>query len=109
MYLKSSGELRRNLSTMTANNTNSDQTIYSENLQIQTGFQTTSDTNRAVQSQKMVRVLKFQKGFTIYGEKTKALISCTFTVQLIYAFFFAYAQSRFSHDAAQLFSQIICI
>ena len=39
---------------------------------------------------------------TIYVAKTKALISCPVTVavtaQLICAFVFAYAKSRFSHD-----------
>ena len=34
--------------------------------------------------------------------KTKALISCVVTVQLICAFVFAYAKSRFSNDAAHL-------
>ena len=34
--------------------------------------------------------------------KTKALISCAVTAQLICGFVFAYAKSRFSHDAAQM-------
>ena len=34
--------------------------------------------------------------------KTKVLISCTVNVQLICAFVFAYAKSRFSHEAAQI-------
>ena len=34
--------------------------------------------------------------------KTKALISCAFTVQLIWAFVFAYINIWFSHYAAQL-------
>ena len=34
--------------------------------------------------------------------KTKALISCAATVQLICASVFAYAKSRFSHDAAHI-------
>ena len=38
----------------------------------------------------------------IYVAKTKALISCTVTAQLICTFVFAYAKSRFSHDAAQM-------
>ena len=33
---------------------------------------------------------------TIYVAKTKALISCAVTMQLIWAFVFAYAKSRFS-------------
>ena len=32
--------------------------------------------------------------------KTKALISCTVTAQLICSFVFVYVKSRFSHDAA---------
>ena len=38
-----------------------------------------------------------------YVAKTKALISCVVTAQLICVFAFAYAKSRFSHDEAQLF------
>ena len=34
--------------------------------------------------------------------KTKALISCAVTAQLICVFVFAYAKSRFSHDEAQI-------
>ena len=34
--------------------------------------------------------------------KTKALISCAVTAQLICVFVFAYAKSRFSHHAAQI-------
>ena len=41
-------------------------------------------------------------GCTIHVAKTKALISCAVTAQLNCAFVFAYAKSRFSHDAAQL-------
>ena len=45
------------------------------------GFQTRSNTNRAVQSQKMARGLKFGikevEGFTVCVAKTKALISST--------------------------------
>ena len=37
-----------------------------------------------------------------YSEKTKALISFAVTAKLICVFVFAYAKSRFSHDAAQL-------
>ena len=39
---------------------------------------------------------------TIYVVKTKALISCALTVQLICAVVFAYAKSRFSHDTAYI-------
>ena len=36
----------------------------------------------------------------MYVAKTKTLISCAVTAQLICVFVFAYAQIRFSHDAA---------
>ena len=36
--------------------------------------------------------------------KTKALISFTVTTKLICVFVFAFAKSRFSHNAAHLFS-----
>ena len=39
---------------------------------------------------------------TICVVKTKALISCAVTAQLICVFVFAYAKSRYSHDEAQL-------
>ena len=39
---------------------------------------------------------------TIFMAKTKALISCAVAEQLICAFAFAYAKSRFCHDAAQI-------
>ena len=38
----------------------------------------------------------------MYVEKTKALISCAVTAQLICFFIFPNAKSRFSHDAAQI-------
>ena len=38
----------------------------------------------------------------IYVVKTKALISCAVTAQLICAFVFSYAEITFSHDAAQI-------
>ena len=43
-----------------------------------------------------------KRNCTIYVAKTKALISCMVTAQLICAFVFAYALSRFSHDVAQI-------
>ena len=68
-----------------------------------------SDTNQAVKPQKMDRGLKFRNfGFrkgrdcTIYTVKTKALISCLNIAQLICAFGFAFAKSRFSHDLAHI-------
>ena len=36
---------------------------------------------------------------TILVVKTKALISCTVTAQLIWAFVLAYAKSRFAHSS----------
>ena len=36
----------------------------------------------------------------MYAAKTKTPISCAVTAQLICAFVFAYAKSRFTHDAA---------
>ena len=43
---------------------------------------------------------------SIFVTKTKVLISCVVTVQLICAFF-VYAKSRFSHDMADLFYKVI--
>ena len=37
----------------------------------------------------------------MYKAKTKALISCTVTAQLICVFVFTYAKGLFSHDAAK--------
>ena len=39
---------------------------------------------------------------SIYVAKTKALISCAVTAQLICVFVFAYAKIRFSHSEAQI-------
>ena len=44
---------------------------------------------------------------TYHVVKTKALISCAVTVQLICAFVFTYAKSRFSYDTAQLISTLL--
>ena len=43
----------------------------------------------------------------IYVVKTKVLISCAVTAQLICTFVFAYAKSRFSHDTAHIVCSII--
>ena len=43
---------------------------------------------------------------TIYVAKTKALISFAVTAKLICVFVFAYAKSRFSHDAAHLLAVV---
>ena len=67
---------------------------------------TRSDTNPAVQSQKMARGLKFGCGkwrdCTIYVAKTKALISFAVTAKLICVFVFPYAKCWFSHEAAHI-------
>ena len=42
----------------------------------------------------------------MYVAKTKALISFAVTAKLISVFIFAYAKSRFSHDAAHMF---VCV
>ena len=48
--------------------------------------------------------IKIEEGFCpINVAKTKALIRCAVTAQLICAFVFAYAKDRFSHDAAHIF------
>ena len=71
-------------------------------------FLTRSDTNRAVQSLKMARGLKFPikkvegNVGNICVAKTKALISFAVTAKLICVFVFAYAKCWFSHDAAQM-------
>ena len=57
------------------------------------GFSTSSDRNRPVQSQK--------RDCMIHVAKTKALVSCcAVTAQLICVFVFAQARSRFSHGVA---------
>ena len=69
-----------------------------------------SDTNPAVQPEKMVSDLKYwiyirkKRDCSVFAAKTKALISWVVTAQLtmqqICDFVFAYAKSRFSQDAA---------
>ena len=44
-----------------------------------------------------------ERDFPISVAKIMALISCAVTAQLICIFVFAYAKSRFSHDAAHMF------
>ena len=69
--------------------------------QTQTGFLTKSDTNQPVQSRKQAKSLKFKKkDCTKYVAKTKMLISCAVTAQLICIFVFAYAW--FSYAVAQI-------
>ena len=66
-----------------------------------------SNTNQAMQSQKMAKGLKFWimkvEGLD-YVAKTKALISFAVSAKLICVFVFAYSKCWFSHDAAQMFS-----
>ena len=68
-------------------------------------FSTWSDTNQAVQLQKMARGLKFQfrkeRDRSIYVAKTMGLISLGATAKLICIFVFTYVKHCFSHDAAQ--------
>ena len=75
-----------------------------ENLS--SGFQTSSDTNQAVQPQKMARGLEIRiskmRGCSIYLAIIKALISYVVTAQLICAFVFAYEEIRF------LMTRLIC-
>ena len=71
------------------------------------GVPTRSHTNQAVQPYKITRGLKFRiyvksRDCTIYVAKTKSLISCAVTAQLICVFVFAYAKGRFYHNEAQL-------
>ena len=72
-------------------------------------FLTWSDTNQAVQPQKMARGLKFrfykEEGFYNVA-KAKALISFAVTAKLICVFVFPYAKCWFSHTAAHL---VICL
>ena len=67
-------------------------------------FPTWSDTNRAVQLQKIDRGLKFRiykvEGLYSLCSETKALISFAVTAKLICIFVFAYAKCWFSHDVA---------
>ena len=81
------------------------QALSQENLSL--GSPTRSNTNPAVQPQKMGRGLKFQiqeveKLYYMYVVKTKALISCIVNAQLICPFIFVCAIGTFSHDVAQI-------
>ena len=64
-------------------------------------FPTRLDTNRAEQPQKMARglrfrILKVEGLYYSYLAKTKALISCAVTAQLLCVFVFAYKKPVFS-------------
>ena len=60
-----------------------------------------SDTNRTVQAQNMA--FGFRKKRDV--ARTKALIRCAVTMQLICTFVFIYVKSRFSYDAAHMFKE----
>ena len=70
-----------------------------------TWFLSRRDTNRPVQAQNTVRSWKFwifrkKRNCTIRVAKTKAPISYAVTTKMACVFVFAYAECRFSHDAA---------
>ena len=70
---------------------------------------TRSNTNQAVESQKQAKGLQFwleleEELFAFV--KTKALISCAVTAQLICAFVFAEAFCWFSHAVAQILEEL---
>ena len=60
----------------------------------------------------MARGLKFrileEEGLYYPCSENKGVISFAFTAKLICVFVFAYAKSRFSHDAAHLIMILIC-
>ena len=67
-------------------------------------FPNWSDTNQAVQAQKMARGWKFWiekvEEFYYLCSKNKGADEVPVTVKLICAFVFAYTKCRFSHDTA---------
>ena len=72
---------------------------------------TKSDTNQAVQSQKIARgcTLRKKRNCTIYSEnigtgQLRNKISCAVTAQLFSVFCFSYAKSSFFHDVAHIFT-----
>ena len=74
---------------------------YEKNLS--SWFPTRSDTNRAVQTRKMARGLKYRIKLVeglYYIAKTNVLISCAVTAQLICVFVSTYLKkkNRFSHE-----------
>ena len=70
-------------------------------------FLSGSDTNRAVQAQKMARGWKFRekRDCIILVVKTKAQIRFAVSAKLICAFVFTYAKGWFSHDVAKTIIQ----
>ena len=72
-------------------------------------FPTWSDTNQAVQLQKMARCLKFRikkvEGLCYQCSENKGAEICfAVTAKLICIFVFKNAQRWFSHDAAQIYT-----
>ena len=69
-------------------------------------FPTWSDTNQAVQLQKMTRGLKFRikkvEGLFYLCSENKGADQLRGTAKLICVFVFAYEKCWFSHDAAQM-------
>ena len=69
-------------------------------------FPTCSDTNQAVQLQKMARGLKFRiykvEGLYYPCSENKGADQLRVTAKLICVFVFAYAKCCFSHDVAQI-------
>ena len=68
------------------------------------GFQPGPTQTRLYNHTRWLEALNFlyrkKRDCTIYVAKTKALIRFAVTAKLICVFVFAYAKSRFSHDAA---------
>ena len=62
----------------------------------------TTNTNRAVQAQKMARGWKFFNLESRGSVLLKGLISFAITMKLVCAFVFAYAKCWFYHDTAHL-------
>ena len=67
-----------------------------------------SDTNQAVDPQRVARGLNFQiqevEGLYYPCSENKGADQLAVTAQLIWAFVFAYVKIRFSHDAAHMYS-----
>ena len=70
------------------------------------GFQPGPTQTRLYRHRRWLKAQNFgfikKRDNATYVSKTKALISCAGTAQLICALVFVYSKSRFSHDMAQL-------
>ena len=64
------------------------------------GFLTRSDTNLVVQLEAGNFGFRQKRDHNIHEVKTKTLISCAVTAQLLCAFLFTYAKCQCSHQAA---------